>query len=183
MVKTHFQRLDLYKLPTNNHPGGSFLLRGIWLIIARPLVASWLPGTLWRKFILRLFGSKIGIGGRIKPKLQVTFPWKLRIGDHCWIGENIWIDNIAEVNIGNRVCLSQGSYLCTGNHNYKSKLFDLYIKPIIIEDNSWIAAKSILAPGTIIEEGAIVSLGSVISGTIPSGMIVKGNPAKIVSER
>ena len=183
MKTPNLQRLDLYKLEGENHPGGSFLLRALWLIIASPIVSSHMPGTIWRKFLLRLFGAKIGIGGRIKPKLKVTFPWKLKVGNHCWLGECLWIDNVAEVKIGNQVCLSQGAYLCTGNHNYKSHLFDLSLGSIKIEDCAWIAAKAIIAPGTSIGEGTIVSLGSVISGTVPPGMIVKGNPGKIINKR
>ena len=183
MKVKNLQRLDLYKIQGNDHPGGAFLIRALWLIIASPLVSSHLPGTIWRKFLLRLFGAKIGIGGRIKPKLKVTFPWKLKIGDHCWLGESLWIDNVAEVKIGNQVCLSQGAYLCTGNHNYKSNLFDLYLGPINIEDYVWIAAMSIIAPGTFIGEGTIVSLGTVISGKVPGGMVVKGNPGKIINRR
>tara|TARA_Y100001968_G_scaffold315802_1_gene342818 strand:+ start:602 stop:1153 length:552 start_codon:yes stop_codon:yes gene_type:complete len=181
-VKT-LQRLDLYKINRKDHPGGSFLLRALWVLLARPIVSSHIPGTIWRKFILRLFGAEIGIGGRIKPNLKVTFPWKLKIGNHCWLGEYLWIDNLAEVKIGNQVCISQGAFLCTGNHNYKSNLFDLSLGPIEIEDHAWIAAKCIIAPGTLIGEGTIVTLGTVISGKVPPGMIVKGNPAEIISKR
>ena len=51
MVDTHCQMLDLYKVPTNNHPGGSFLLRGIWLLVARPLVASNIMEEVYSTFI------------------------------------------------------------------------------------------------------------------------------------
>ncbi len=179
----NLQRLDLYKIDGHYKPGRPFLIRALWVIFASPLVSSHIPGTFWRKFFLRLFGAKIGTGGRIKTKLRVTFPWKLTIGDHCWLGDSLWIDNLAKVTIGNQVCLSQGAYLCTGNHNYKSYLFDLSLGPINIEDHVWIAAHSIIAPGTLIGEGAIVSLGTVISGKIPPRMIVKGNPGKIINKR
>tara|TARA_Y100001968_G_C19384572_1_gene732155 strand:+ start:860 stop:1411 length:552 start_codon:yes stop_codon:yes gene_type:complete len=183
MGSSSFQRLDLYKVKRKDHPGGSFLLRALWLLIARPMVSSYIPGTIWRKFLLRMFGARIGKGGRIKPRLKVTFPWKLTIGHHCWLGEDLWIDNLAEVHIGSQVCISQGVYLCTGNHNYKSNLFDLSLGSITIEDESWIAAKSIIAPGSFIGKGSVVSLGTVINGTIPPGVIVKGNPWKIASQR
>jgi len=71
--------------------------------------------------ILRAFGASIGSGVVIKPSVNIKYPWKLKIGDHSWIGENVWIDNLAEVTLGQHVCLSQGAMLLTGNHNYKKK--------------------------------------------------------------
>lgn len=177
------QRLDTYVTPLDWHPGASILRRSFWLLIGRPLVASWLPGTPWRKLLLRLFGARIGISGRIKPRLQVTFPWRLELGHHCWLGEAVWIDNLASVSFGDRVCVSQGAYLCTGNHDFRSTSFGLRVAPIKIESDAWIAARAVLAPGTFIGSGAVVALGAVVSGTVAAGAIMRGNPAVVVGWR
>lgn len=166
------QNLSNYKLPSN-WTNGSKIQRSLWICIFKPLVGSPFPGSLWRKFILKLFGSRIGHIGRIKPGLIVAFPWNLVIGDHCWIGENVWIDNIADVRIGSEVCISQGVYLCTGNHNFRSPNFNLLLGSISIEDQVWIGAKSIIAPNVTIGFGAVVSLGSVVTSSIPKRAIVK----------
>ena len=129
------------------------------------------------------YGAKIGKGVRIKPRVQVTSPWLLRIGDWCWLGEALWIDNLDLVHIGDEVCLSQGSYLCTGNHDYRRQSFDLRLGKITIEAESWIAAKSILAPGITVGRGAIVSLGSVVLSDVTQNTIVRGNPAVVVGHR
>ena len=183
MKSSSIQRLDLYKSNLNKCKKGFFFLRVIWMLIIHPIFSSCLPGTFWRKLLLRLFGSKIGVGGRIKPRVRISFPWNIEIGDYCWIGEDVWIDCLSKVIIGNRVCISQGVYICTGNHNYKSPLFDLILKPISIGDESWVAAKSILAPGTSIGRKSVISMGSVVSGEVPEGVIVKGNPGKVLKRR
>ena len=162
---------------------GSWRLRLGWFLIGKPLLASWLPGTAWRKQLLRMFGACLGCGGRVKPRVHITSPWMLRVGDHCWLGEDLWIDNLAPVMIGDQVCLSQGVYLCTGNHDYRSSTFDLRLGPITIDDQAWIAAKAVLAPGTHVGVGAVVVLGAVVSGVIPAGAIVRGNPAVVVGQR
>ena len=173
-----FQNLNLYVKKKNKI--SIILVKLIWDFFGKPLFSIFLPGTYWRKLILRIFGAKIGKGGKIKTNIKISEPWNLSIGDYCWIGEDVWIDNIAKVNIGNRVCISQGAYLCTGNHNYKKDLFNLILEKIIIEDDCWIAAKSIIAPGSVLKRGSVSSLGSVVSGILQEDGIYKGNPAKLV---
>ena len=170
-----YQKLNLYKKKERNSYEIFRLL--IWNIIGKPLIGSFIPGTSWRKSILKLFGAKIGKKGNIKSSIRVSEPWNLEIGDYCWLGENVWIDNLDSVKIGDRVCISQGVYICTGNHNYKNDLFDLILESIIIEDDCWLAAKSIVSPGSILKKGVVVCLGAVVSGTLKQNAIYKGNPA------
>ena len=99
------QNLNLYK--KNQRNISDILKKGFWDFFGKPFVGSFIPGTYWRKIILRLFGAKIGKGGKIKSHIKVSEPWNLIVGDHCWLGENVWIDNLALVKIGNRVCISQ----------------------------------------------------------------------------
>jgi putative colanic acid biosynthesis acetyltransferase WcaF len=113
----------------------------------------------------------------------VKFPWRLVVGHHCWLAEEVWLDNLAPITLGDRVCLSQGVYLCTGNHNFRSPGFDLQLGPITIGDDAWIAARAVLAPNTLIGPGAVVALGAVVSGSVPAGAIVRGNPAVVVGQR
>lgn len=161
----------------------SLLRRASWFLIGKPICASFLPGTFWRRLLLLMYGAKIGIGVRIKPRVQITSPWLLNVGDWCWLGEGLWIDNLAVVHIGDQVCLSQGAYLCTGNHDYRSPTFDLRLGAINVKSEAWIAAKSVLAPGVTVGSGAVVSLGAVVLDDVPSRSIVRGNPAKVVGHR
>ena len=176
------QDLRSYALPLD-WQRGSFGRRLLWFVLARPVVASLIPGTHWRKALLRLFGAQVGQGGRIKPGVRITAPWNLSLGRHCWLGEDLWIDNLAPVQIGDHVCLSQGVYLCTGNHDYRRVTFDLRLGEITIESQAWIAAKAVLAPGTHVGAAAVVGLGAVANGLIPAGAIVRGNPAVVVGQR
>jgi len=176
------QLLDQYCVPSG-WDRGSYLARLTWFAFGKPLCASCIPGTFWRKFLLQLFGAKIGTGIRIKPRLHVTSPWMLRVGNHCWLGEDLWIDNLIEVLIGDHVCLSQGAYLCTGNHDYRRSTFDLRLGAIEVCSHAWIAAKSVVAPGVTVGSGAVVSLGAVVLTDVLSNSIVRGNPAQCVGQR
>lgn len=165
-------------------PGRSNVWQSIWFFIGLPLLrCSVLPGSGYRTFLLRLFGAEIGQGVVIKPGVRVKYPWRLVIGDNSWIGEDCWIDNLAPVSIGKDVCVSQGAYFCTGNHDWSDPSFGLIIKPITLRDGSWAGAKVVLTPGTVLEEYAIAAAGSVVTRHIASYEVHAGNPASFVKKR
>ena len=133
--------------------------------------------------MLRAFGARIGRGAVLKPHLRIKFPWRLRLGDHVWLGEGVWIDNLAPVDVGSHVCVSQGAYLCTGSHNWGSPTFDLIVRPIRIADSAWICARATLAPGTTVGEGTVVALGAVAAGELLPWQVYAGVPAVAVRPR
>lgn len=136
-----------------------------------------------KNFLLRSFGASVGKDVWIKPGVNIKYPWKLVIGDHCWIGENVWIDNLAPVTIGSHVCLSQGAMLLTGNHNYKKTTFDLMIAGIVLEDGVWIGARSMVCPGVTCRSHAVLSAYSVTTRNLEAYKIYSGNPAVPVRAR
>lgn len=146
-------------------------------------MSSWVPGSAHRRLLLKAFGAKIGTGVIIKPKVRIKFPWRLEIGDHSWIGEDAWIDNLALVKIGSNACISQGAYLCTGSHDWSSPTFDLIVKPITIADGAWVAAKSTVGPGVTVGEGAVLGLGSTTSKDLDPWSIYSGAPAEFLKKR
>lgn len=163
--------------------GSSRTAEAAWLVLSGLLVASWLPGSGWRVRLLRAFGAQVGTGVVLKPGVRIKFPWRLRIGDHSWVGEDVWIDNLGEVTVADHVCISQGAYLCTGNHNWSRETFDLVVQSITVETGAWIGAKSIVGPGTRIQEGVVLTAGSVANGTLDCYTIYRGNKAVAVGQR
>ena len=172
------QNLKEYIKPRSSQRGKNPIIEGFWIFIFRPIVSSFIPGSKWRKLILKSFGAKIGKSVRFNPGLKIKMPWKLYIGDYCWIGEEVWIDNIAPVKISDNVCISQGVYLCTGNHDFKKSSFDLICKPIIIESSVWIGAKSTIGPGYTIGSSSVITIGSIVKENIPKDSIFKNNKFK-----
>ena len=98
MADEGLQRLDRYRLPADYSPGAPWSTQLLWFCLGAPLLsARWLPGSAWRRWLLIGFGARLGRGCRLKPGLRVKFPWRLRAGAHCWLGEDVWIDNLARV--------------------------------------------------------------------------------------
>ncbi|MFN3916186.1 MAG: WcaF family extracellular polysaccharide biosynthesis acetyltransferase [Flavobacteriales bacterium] len=145
--------------------------------------SGWLPLSGFKIFLLRLFGAKIGKGVVVKPHVNIKYPWFLSIGNHVWIGEEVWIDNLGKVTIGDNVCISQGAMLLCGNHNYKKITFDLIVREITLHDGAWVGAKATICPGCVVETNSLITVGSVAMGMIESNSIYTGNPAVKVKER
>jgi putative colanic acid biosynthesis acetyltransferase WcaF len=165
-------------------PGRSLAWQMLWFWAGLPLLrCAILPGSGFRSLLLRGFGAKVGRGVVIKPGVRVKYPWLLSIGDHSWIGEDAWIDNLALVTIGAHTCLSQGVYLCTGNHDWTSPHFDLRVGPIQIGHSAWVGAKAIVLPDVTIGDGAILAAGGVAAKSIPPWEIHSGNPAAFRRKR
>lgn len=165
-------------------PGRSRLWQAAWFFAGLPLLRSAvIPSSAFRRGLLRFFGARVGNGVVIKPGVRVKYPWRLVVGDDCWLGEDCWIDNLADVALGHDACLSQGSYLCTGNHDWSDAAFGLMAQPIRIEAGAWIGARSVVCPGVTVGEGAIAAAGSVVNRNVPAHEIHAGNPAIFVRRR
>lgn len=141
------------------------------------------PFSGLKKFVLRLFGAKIGKGTLIKPRVNVKYPWNLIVGNNVWIGEQVWIDNLAKINIGDNVCISQGAMLLCGNHNYKKVSFDLIVKPIVLEEGVWVGAKAIVCPGVTCSSHALLTVNSVATTNLDAYSVYQGNPAIKIKDR
>lgn len=166
------------------HPGGSALKRLLWYYVNLVFFkSSWFPLYGLKNGLLRLFGAKIGKGVAIKPCVNIKYPWLLTVGNNVWIGEDVWIDNLEMVTIGNNVCISQGALLLTGSHNYKKHSFNLITGSIILEDGAWIGAKAIINQGITIGSHAVLTSGSVATKGLESYGVYQGNPALKVRDR
>ena len=164
-------------------PGNS-IKRLLWYFVNELVLKSTLiPFSFPRKFVLKIFGAKIGKGVIIKPGVNIKYPWLLKIGNYVWIGEYVWIDNLAKVILEDNVCISQGAMLLCGNHNYKKTTFDLMVNEIILEEGVWIGAKSVVCPGVTCKTHAILSVGSIANIDLEPYTIYQGNPAKKIRNR
>ena len=164
--------------------GRSTMTQALWFFLGLPVLrSSVIPSSRIRVFLLRVFGARIGDGVVLKPGIRVKYPWLLSLGDRSWIGEDVWIDNLANVTIGSDVCISQGAYFCTGNHDWSDGAFGLIVKPIVLENGSWVGARSMICPGVTVHECGIAAAGSVVSKDVPAFEIHAGNPATLVRIR
>ena len=128
LPRNQFQDLSRFRPPADRGP--AWFVQLWWLfdaLFVRPTPQALYP---WRRFIWRLFGAKIGHRVLIRPGVRVTFPWKVAIGDHCWIGDNATLYSVANIAIGEHSVISQEAYLCAGTHDHCDISFPLLAAPI-----------------------------------------------------
>ncbi len=177
--------IDLSRFDNSHYkPGRSVLVQAAWFFLGSPILrCQLLASSAIRRTLLRMFGARIAAGVVIKPGVRVKYPWLLEVGENSWIGEDAWIDNLALVSVGSNACISQGAYLCTGNHDWTDPAFGLIVRTIRIGDGAWVGARAVICPGAELGEGAIASAGSVVAGSLKPFMIYSGNPAAPVKPR
>ncbi|MEZ6042912.1 MAG: putative colanic acid biosynthesis acetyltransferase [Planctomycetaceae bacterium] len=142
---------------------------------------AWNPLSSVRVWLLRLFGASIGDGVVIRPNVRVKYPWRLTIGNDCWIGRDVWIDNLDDVVLASDVCISQAAYLCTGSHDHRSATFELQTGPIRVGHGAWICCRAVLLKDVVVMPMEIVSANAVrtsmgnMEGQAPDSSKVPGN--------
>jgi putative colanic acid biosynthesis acetyltransferase WcaF len=137
----------------------------------------------WRNWLLRLFGANIGVGVLIRPTVRITYPWKLTIGDHSWIGDFAELYTLGPIHIGKNAVVSQYCYLCTGSHDMSALAFDIFAKTITVEDEAWIAAGVFVHPGVTIGRGSVIAARSIVRRDTEDFGVYAGEPLRMLRDR
>ena len=177
------QELSGFSVP-KGFRGASAIKVQLWWAVQATLFA-WSPQVMyrWRAFLLRLFGAKVGKNVVIRPSVKITYPGKLTLGDHSWVGDDAVLYTLGDISIGTNSVISQKCYLCTGSHDYMSAHFDIHAQPIVIGDKCWLATDVFVAPGVQIGDGTVVGARSSVFKSLPANVICRGNPAVVIRER
>lgn len=177
------QNLNGFRLPADFRGRPAWFVQMWWVVQATLFRMS--PQALygWRRFLLRLFGCTLGQGVLVRPTAEITYPWKVSIGDFSWIGHGVTLYSLGKIHIGDNVVISQNSYICTGSHDIGTPTFEIYQKPIFIEAEAWIATDVFVAAGVRVGRGAVVGARSTVLHDLPPMMVCVGNPAKPIRPR
>lgn len=157
--------------------------RALWAV-ARPLFL-FSPRLCWgwRRGMLRLFGARIGRKVQIFPNVRIAIPWNVSIGDESAVGDGVILYSLGPIRIGSQVTISQYAHLCAGTHDFTRADMALRKPPIAVEDGAWICTDAFVGPGVTVGAGTVVGARSVVMRDIAPGLVVAGNPARILRER
>jgi len=153
--------------------GRSKAWQALWHVVHHLAFQRWWFPPRLRPFVLRRFGARIGDRVLIRQDVRIHWPWKLDIGDDCWIGERAWLLDLEPITIGRDVCISQDAFLCTGSHDRHSPTFEFDNGPIVVEDEAWVAARATVLRGVTVGQGALVAAGAIARADVPAGATVR----------
>jgi acetyltransferase-like isoleucine patch superfamily enzyme len=163
---------------------------------------------LWVKLFVNPIIHKKGKGSRIRRKTRMdVLPWNnFQLGDYSTIEDFTTINNgvgdviigdrtriglgntfIGPIKVGNDIMFAQNIVMSGLNHGYEDITKSIHDQPvttaqIIIEDEAWIGANSVIVAGITIGKHSIVAAGSVVTKNVPPYSIVAGNPARLLKQ-
>jgi putative colanic acid biosynthesis acetyltransferase WcaF len=177
-----FQRLDLCQ--PYPYTRREYAVRFLWRFVQATLF-RWSPPRAWgwRRWLLRCFGAKVADTAGVRPSTKVFHPWLLSMGARSMLADGVIVYNLGPVSIGAHSTVSQDTYICAGTHDYSRRDLPLRRPPITIGDGVWVAAQAFIGPGVTIHNNAVVGARSMVARDVPAGMIVAGNPARVIRPR
>ena len=177
-----FQRLDTTaKRPYSMR---EYVLRIPWEWVSTLLLRpSPRKALAWRRWWVNLFGGKMHPTAGFRPSARIFHPWLLTMGQHSMIADNVEVYNLGPITIGDHSVVSQDACLCAGTHDYTQPNLPLLRPSIVIGHGVWICAGAFIGPGVTIGDNSIVGARAVVMSDVRSGVIVAGNPAKVIKPR
>lgn len=181
MQKSHAEfRHDLsaFDVPSGFRGRSIFVVQLWWLVQGTAFRFSPQVAYGFRRWLLRCFGAKVGRHVLVRPTATITYPWKVGLGDYCWIGDDVVLYSLGNISVGKHAVVSQRSYVCAGDHDYSAPDFRIRARDINIGDGVWVATDVFVGPGVTIKEGAVVGARSSVFRDLPAGFVCFGTPCK-----
>jgi len=177
-----FQQLD--RCAAYPHTAGTYARRAAWrcvqAVLLRPSPAR---AYGWRRFWLRRFGAQLDANASTRPGATILHPWHLTLGAHAMLADGVCVYNLGPVSVGAHTVISQGTYLCAGTHDYTDPTLPLQMPAIHIGAGVWIGAQAFIGPGVTVGDNSVIGARSVVMKDVPVGVVVAGNPARVLKNR
>jgi acetyltransferase-like isoleucine patch superfamily enzyme len=180
--------------------------RSIWFtlkskLICEPILKAYcashgrhLRAGVYIPWIMGVGDLRIGDDVTVYGKLSVGFAMSysarptLTIGNRCVIGHNSGFTVGKSITIGDDCLLASGVQISDSNGHPldpEARRAGMpapldKVRPVVIEDNVWLATGCVILPGTRIGAGSVVGTCAVVRGVIPPNSLVIGNPARVV---
>lgn len=142
------------------------------------------PGDVdGRRSILEDLLGEVGDEVDIRPPLHCDYGSHMRVGARTFINFGLMALDVATITIGEDVLMGPNVQLLTPTHpldpDTRRAKWEAAM-PITIGDNVWIGGMAVICPGVTLGDDAVVGAGAVVTRDVAPGMVVVGNPARVV---
>lgn len=147
-------------------------------------IITHIPIHIFRKSFLRLFNSNIHATSVVLMHTRILNFWNLRLGAHAIINQYVLLDcRKHSIIIEDNVDIGPYTKIWTLSHDPHSLTHETKGGEVVIQHHAWIASSVCILPNCIIEAGAVVATGAIVTKNVPSKWIVAGIPAVKIGER
>jgi acetyltransferase-like isoleucine patch superfamily enzyme len=131
-----------------------------------------------------IVGDRVRLdGGTVRLELVSFRGAYLSIGDGTYINYGTNVAATDRVEVGRNCAIGQYSIIMDNDyHTPEDHLRFGASAPVVIEDDVWIGARSIVLRGSHIGRGAVIGANSVVKGTIPPYTLAAGSPARVIRQ-
>jgi acetyltransferase-like isoleucine patch superfamily enzyme len=112
---------------------------------------------------------------------------KVIVQRHSYVGYNNWVGGKGNITIGENFISGMNVVIISSNHDYENIVVPYHsgfeiADDIVIGQNVWVGANSVILPGTSVGSGSVIAAGSIVSRNFPDNVLVAGAPAEIVKK-
>lgn len=135
--------------------------------------------------ILRKLFGKTAENFLIESDFNCDYGYNIEIGENFYMNHNGVILDCAKVKFGDNVFIGPNCGFYTAIHPIepKQRISALEAaKPITIGSNVWFGGNVVVLPGVTIGDNSVIGAGSVVTKSIPAGVVAVGNPCKVLRQ-
>jgi maltose O-acetyltransferase len=132
--------------------------------------------------IRELFGS-VGERFEIEPTFKCDYGSNIHAGDNLFMNFDCVILDVCQVRIGRSCFMGPGVHIYAATHPTDAAVRCAgpeYGKPVTIGNRVWIGGRSVILPGVTIGDDVVIGTGSVVTRDVARGVVVVGNPARVI---
>lgn len=141
-------------------------------------------GAAREALVTELLGS-VGEDVCVEPPFRCDYGYNVRVGARFFANFDCVFLDVCPIEIGDNCLLGPGVHVYTATHpldpTERAEGLE-YGKPVSIGDDVWIGGRAVLNPGVRVGDGSMVASGAVVTGDVPTEVVVRGNPAEVVRE-
>lgn len=136
---------------------------------------------LRRHLLQKLLGTG-GDSAWIQPPFYCDYGSNIHLGQRVYFNFNCVVLDVCEVRIGDFTLIGPAVQIYTATHPLEAKLRRTreFAKPITIGSDVWIGGGAILCPGVTIGDRTVIGAGSVVTKSLPAGVVAAGNPCRVL---